>query len=250
MLSAHERYYGLGMDALVSVCSWNTNAIMVWAWMLWSAYALGTRTLLWFGHGCFGQRMLSEHERYYGLGMDALVSVCSRNTKVIMVWAWMLWSPYALETRTELRFGHGCSGQRMLSEYERYYGLRMDALVSVCSRSTKVIMVWAWMLWSAYALGIRTLLWFGHGCFGHSVCSRNTNVIMVWAWMLWSAYALGTRRLLWFAHGCFGQRMLSEHEGYYGLGMDALVTAYALGTRRLLWLGHGCFGQRMLSQHE
>ena len=22
--------------------------------------------LLWFGDGCFGQRMLSEHERYYG----------------------------------------------------------------------------------------------------------------------------------------------------------------------------------------
>ena len=50
-----------------------------------------------------------------GLGMDALVSVCSRNT--------------------------------------RYYGLGMDALVSVCSRNTNVIMVWAWMLWTAYALG-------------------------------------------------------------------------------------------------
>ena len=34
--------------------------------------------------------MLSKHERYYALGMDALVMVCSRNTKVIMVWAWML----------------------------------------------------------------------------------------------------------------------------------------------------------------
>ena len=31
----------------------------------------------WFGHGCSGERMLLEHERYYGLGMDALVSVCS-----------------------------------------------------------------------------------------------------------------------------------------------------------------------------
>ena len=49
----------------------------------------------WFRHGCFGQRVLWEHERYYGLGMDALVSVCSRNTNVIMVWAWMLWSAYA-----------------------------------------------------------------------------------------------------------------------------------------------------------
>ena len=45
----------------------------------------------------------------------------------------MLWSPYALETQTELWFG----------------------------------MVWAWMLWSPYALGTRTELWFGHGCSGH-----------------------------------------------------------------------------------
>ena len=35
MLLEHERYYGLGMDALlVTVCSWSTNVIMVWAWML------------------------------------------------------------------------------------------------------------------------------------------------------------------------------------------------------------------------
>ena len=51
MLLEQERDYGLGMDALVSACSWNTNGIMVWAWMLWSPYALGTRTELWFGHG-------------------------------------------------------------------------------------------------------------------------------------------------------------------------------------------------------
>ena len=31
----HERYYGLGMDAAVIACSWNTNRIMVWAWILW-----------------------------------------------------------------------------------------------------------------------------------------------------------------------------------------------------------------------
>ena len=35
MLLEHERYYGLGMDALVIVCSWNTNVAMVWACMLW-----------------------------------------------------------------------------------------------------------------------------------------------------------------------------------------------------------------------
>ena len=44
---------------------------------------------------------------------------CSRSTNVIMVWAWMLWSPHALGTRTELWFGHGCSGERMLSKHER-----------------------------------------------------------------------------------------------------------------------------------
>ena len=78
MLLEHERYYGLGMNALAIVCSWNTNVIF-WAWMLWLSYALRTRTLLWFGHGCSGYRMLLEHERYYGLGMDARVI------------AWMLW---------------------------------------------------------------------------------------------------------------------------------------------------------------
>ena len=34
MLLEQERNYGLGMDALVTACSWNTNGIMVWAWML------------------------------------------------------------------------------------------------------------------------------------------------------------------------------------------------------------------------
>ena len=52
---------------------------------------LATRTLIWFGHGCTGNCMLSKHERYYGVGMDALVTECSRNTNVIMAWAWMYW---------------------------------------------------------------------------------------------------------------------------------------------------------------
>ena len=30
----HERNYGLGMDSLMIVRTWNTNGIMVWAWML------------------------------------------------------------------------------------------------------------------------------------------------------------------------------------------------------------------------
>ena len=145
MLLEHERNYGLGMDALVSRCSRITNVIMVWAWMLRSPYAIGTRTELWFGHGCSSERMLLA--RNYGLGMDALVSGCSRITNVMMVWAWMLWSPYAMGTRRELWFGHGCSGERMLLEHERNYGLGMDALVSGCSWNTNGIMVWAWMLW-------------------------------------------------------------------------------------------------------
>ena len=75
MLLQHERTYGLGMDAPVTVCSWNTNVIMAWAWIVGSAYILlGTRTLLKFGHGCFGHRMLLENERTYRLGMDALVA--------------------------------------------------------------------------------------------------------------------------------------------------------------------------------
>ena len=72
MLLEHERYYALGMDALVT-------------------YALETRRFSWFGHGCSGDRMLLEHERYYALGMDVLVTVCSWNTTVLMVRAWMLW---------------------------------------------------------------------------------------------------------------------------------------------------------------
>ena len=59
--SWNERHYGLSMDAL------------------------GARTLLWFGHGCSGDPMLLEHESYYGLGVDALVTVCSWNTNGIMV---------------------------------------------------------------------------------------------------------------------------------------------------------------------
>ena len=67
---------------------------MLWAWMLVIALTR-TRTELWFGHGCSGERMLLEHERNYGLGMDALVIALTK-------------------TRTELWFGLGCSGEPML----------------------------------------------------------------------------------------------------------------------------------------
>ena len=62
-----------------------------------------------FWHGCSGERRLLGHEPNYGLGM-------------------VLWSSYALETRTRL------------------YDLGMDALVIVCSRKTNVNMARAWML--------------------------------------------------------------------------------------------------------
>ena len=127
MLLEHERNYGFGMDALVTVCCSNTNGILVLAWMLWLAHAARTRTELWFWHGCSGNRMLLEHERNYGFGMDALVTVCCSNTNGIRVLAWMLWLPYAARTRTELWFWHGCSGNRMLLEHERNYGFGIDA---------------------------------------------------------------------------------------------------------------------------
>ena len=93
-----------------------------------TAFSGRTRALLCFGHGCSGYRMplqherinalspgcyayfmLLEHERNYVLGMDTLVTVCSRNTVGVMLWAWMFWLPYDLRTRTELCFGQGCS---------------------------------------------------------------------------------------------------------------------------------------------
>ena len=116
MLLDHERSSGLGMDALVTVCSWTTNVVMAWAWMHWLPCALGPRTLLWFRHGCTGYCVLLDHERYSGLGMDELVT---------------------LGPRPLLCSGHGCIGCRMLLDHERYYGLSMDALVIGC-RSTRL----------------------------------------------------------------------------------------------------------------
>ena len=179
---------------------------MVWAWMHWSQCARGPRTSLWFGQECTGHRALVDHERYYGLGMDAPVTVCSWTTNVIMVWARMHWSPCARGPRTLLWFGHGCTGHRVFVDHERYYGLSMDAPVTVCSWTTNVIMVWARMHWSPCARGPRTSL-------------------LVWARMHGPPCARGPRTLLWFGHGCTGHRVFVHHERYYGLSMDALVTA-------------------------
>ena len=147
-----------------SYWAWSSGILITLHIQLWSPYSPRTRTLLRLGHGCSDHRILLKHERSYGLGMGAPMTGCFWNTNVIMVWAWVLSWPSALGTRTLLWFEHGCSHDHMLLEHERYYGLGMDALVSVCSWNTNVIMVWAWMLWSPYSLEARTLLWFGHGC--------------------------------------------------------------------------------------
>ena len=67
--------------------------------MLWFWDALGTRTILWYGHGSSGYRMHAEHECYHVFGMDALVIAPTRNKNVIMVWACMLCNPTTLEHR-------------------------------------------------------------------------------------------------------------------------------------------------------
>ena len=113
MRSEEERCWGLRVDTMVNVCIRNTNVNMAWTWMLWFWDALGTRTILWYGHGCPGFRMHSDDERYHGLGY---------------VWAWIVWLSDALGTRT-LSCGHGRSGYCTHSEHERYYGLGMYALV-------------------------------------------------------------------------------------------------------------------------
>ena len=83
--------------------------------------------------------MLLEHAQKNALAMDAQINIC-----------------YALGTRTELCFGHGCSGDCMLLEHKWNYGWGVDAQVTIGSWNTNGIMVWAWMLRSLYALGTRT----------------------------------------------------------------------------------------------
>ena len=95
-----EQDHDLGMDALIIECT-----------------RIGR--LLWFGHGCSSDRMLLEHERSYGLGMDAPVTVCPSDRML-------------LEHERSYGLGMDAPSDRMLLEHERYYGLGM--------------MVWAWML--------------------------------------------------------------------------------------------------------
>ena len=93
MLSKHERYYGLGIVALFLVCFQNTSHYglsMVALFIVCSAIVCSRNTNIILFWAWMRDTMLSEHECYYGVGMDALVIVCS--------------------------------------EHERYYGLGMDAL--------------------------------------------------------------------------------------------------------------------------
>ena len=46
-----------------------------------------------------------------------------------------------LEHERDYGLGHGCKGKRMLLEHEEDYGLDMDVKGTVCSWSTKEIMV-------------------------------------------------------------------------------------------------------------
>ena len=65
MLLVHERFHGLGMDAIMTIC-------------------FGTRTLLMFGHGCSVDRMLLARNQNYAHG---LMTVCFWHTNAIKVLA-------------------------------------------------------------------------------------------------------------------------------------------------------------------
>ena len=49
-------------------------------------FAPRTRALFRFQHGCPGQRMHLDHERYLGLAMDALIRVCTKNKNNVLEW--------------------------------------------------------------------------------------------------------------------------------------------------------------------
>ena len=78
------------------------------------------------------------------------------------VWFWV--EEDALETRTRLWFGDGCSGHRIILKHEGLWSGHG------CSGSSD-------------ALGTRTRLRFGHGCCGKPY-TQGVDVVMVAAWML------------------------------------------------------------------
>ena len=120
-------WFGHGCSSII-VCSRNTNVIMVWEWLHYLSYALlsyasehehycglgmgarlcalGTRTLLWCGHGCTCSRMLSEHERDYGLGMDALAFAFALPRKTRCVVYAVFRAPETLRMRGSCHANH------------------------------------------------------------------------------------------------------------------------------------------------
>ena len=113
MLREHERNCGLGMDALVTVCSWNTNGIMVWAWMFWSSYALGTRSSLWFGH-------------------DALVIVCSGGGSTWWQRASPAHRPWSLTSFKEILLEPPNAGSTRLHPTKNKYLLEITVALWPC----------------------------------------------------------------------------------------------------------------------
>ena len=48
-----------------AICSWNTNGIMVWAWIFWLAQSFKDDMGYGLAHRCSGHRMVVEHERCF-----------------------------------------------------------------------------------------------------------------------------------------------------------------------------------------
>ena len=73
----------------------------------------------------------------------------------------------------------GCSGDHMLLEHERNYGLGKNAAGPRMLLEHERNYGWPRMLLEheqKYGFGVHALV---------TACSCNTNGIMVWAWMLW-----------------------------------------------------------------
>ena len=93
--------------------------------MLCESNARRTRTFLWFGHGCSANRMPGEHGRYYGLGMDALVTVCSRNTDVTI---------YGLGMAALVTACSGSMNAKMAAQHLRSQGFDVPTWASLLGR--------------------------------------------------------------------------------------------------------------------
>ena len=107
--------------------------------------------------------MLFEHQRSDGLGMGALVTVCSRNTNVLMIWFWFQGSR---RIRVRAQQDSGGSGNVQA---------RVRAQVPLSSS--------VWHDTSAGPTDVYNSSLLIRNDSHHRVHS-NTNAIMLWAWML------------------------------------------------------------------